>query len=332
MQSFESSRAANLKPLSIAQLLDEESVALALDVLAGQAGLDMVIRNTRIQKYSLAFTGYFEYLDSSRVQIIGETEINYLQTLPLDRQNQVVSAFFDHRFPCAIVTKGLTIPASISRHAERTRVPLLRTSLATGEFILRMSAYLETRLAPETTVHGVLMDIFGLGVLLLGKSGIGKSECALHLVMCGHRLVSDDVVTVRNIGTILVGSGEGPLHHHMEIRGLGIINLKDIFGIAAIRYRKKIELVVQLEVWEANQEYERLGLEESWYEILGVKVPCIKTPVLPGRNIPTIIEVAARNQILKLMGRHSAREFESQLAQQLVAPSFQPIYLEDEAE
>lgn len=332
MESSENVNDLSGKTLTIEQMLDEESAALCLEVLAGKAGLQRHLREPRIQKYSLAFTGYFEYLQPRRLQVLGETELSYLQTLSLERQEQVSSDLFAHRIPCAVVTKGLAVPDCILRQAERQGVVLLRSSLATGELILRLSAYLETRLAPETTVHGVLIDVYGIGVLIIGKSGIGKSECALHLVVRGHRLVADDVITVRRLGSILLGSSNAVLHHNMEIRGLGIINVRDLFGIAAIRYRKKIELVVLLEMWEAGMEYERLGLEESYHTILGVNVPFLRTPVLPGRNIPTIIEVAARNQILKIMGSHSARAFEAQLAQQLVRPSLQPMYLEDEAE
>jgi HPr kinase/phosphorylase len=193
----------------------------------------------------------------------------------------------------------------------------LTSKLVTAEFIARATGWLSDRMAAQASIHGVLLDVLGIGILLLGKSGIGKSETALDLVVRGHRLVADDIVHIRakpsGSGAIVYGSGSGIIRHHMEIRGLGIINVKDLFGAASIRETKKIELVIELVDWDADDEYERLGLDEQTYEILGTQIPWLRVPVRPGRNIATVVEVAARNQLLKAMGHHSAREFQEKL-------------------
>jgi HPr kinase/phosphorylase len=211
-------------------------------------------------------------------------------------------------------------------------VPLLSTPLMSSVFINRVTKFLEFRLAPSTTVHGVLIDVLGVGVLLLGKSGIGKSEAALDLVMRGHRLVADDIVDIRRRPPdIVFGSGSDIIKHHMEIRGLGIINIKDLFGIAAVRDTKKIELVVELVEWSPDEEYDRLGVEDLTYTILDVTIPQLRIPVRPGRNMTSIIEVAARNQLLKIQGHHSAREFQDRL-NKAIAEAKPREYVPDEVE
>jgi HPr kinase/phosphorylase len=187
------------------------------------------------------------------------------------------------------------------------------SGLVTAELIVRVTGWLQDKMAVHTSMHGVLLDILGIGILLLGKSGIGKSETALDLIVRGHRLVADDIVHIRQKGRIVYGSGSGIIRHHMEIRGLGIINVKDLFGIAAVRETKKIELVMELVEWDEEDEYDRLGLDERFFDILGCPVTLLRVPVRPGRNIATVIEVAARNQLLKLQGVHSAREFQERL-------------------
>lgn len=307
-----------MNPLTVQELLEAQGKALELEVLAGAEGLQNQIGHARIQKYSLAFAGYFGFFHPERVQILGETELSYLQTLPVSRQAEVIEAFFDHPICCVVVTKGLQVPPGLLAAADRSRVPILRSAKQSSLVIAQISSYLEDRLAPLTTIHGVLMDIYGIGVLILGKSGIGKSESALHLIQRGHRLIADDIVEVRRKENILVGSGLELLRHHMEIRGMGIVNIRDLFGVAAIRDHKKIELVVHLEEWDPRQEYDRLGLDEETYSLLEVELPLVRTPVKPGRNIPTIIEVAARNQLLRVMGYHSAEGFNRELLRQLL--------------
>ena len=249
-----------------------------------------------------------------RVQVLGATEISYLETLSEEAARTSVEAFFSLNPACVVVTKGLEIPAHAARGADRLGVPLLRTPLMSSAAIDQIQKYLELQLAPTASIHAVLMDVLGVGILLLGKSGIGKSEAALDLIMRGHRLVADDLVEVRRTsGSILVGWASELIKHHMEVRGLGIINIKDLFGVAAVRDEKRIELVLELIRWDQTDAHDRLGLDEMVYPILEVQVPLLRIPVSPGRNVSSIIEVAARNQLLQVRGHHSAREFQERL-------------------
>jgi len=227
---------------------------------------------------------------------------------------------FGFDFPALIFTRGIEPPyPEIIRLGERAKIPILGTNLVTGEFIFRLNRFLEDYLAPSISLHGVLIDVYGIGVLILGQSGIGKSETALDLILRGHRLVADDIVEIRKQGQkTLIGKGTEVIKYHMEIRGLGIINVKDLFGIASIRDKKKIELVIELMEWDVNKDYDRLGLEEESYAILGVEIPHLTIPVRPGRNLTTIIEVAARNQLLKIKGYYSARDFQRRLLDELL--------------
>jgi HPr kinase/phosphorylase len=226
----------------------------------------------------------------------------------------VVRRFFAADIACLVVTKGLEVPPEMVAAADDAGVPLLRTAHLSSTFIESVQNYLEDILTAQTSMHGVLLDVFGVGILLLGKSGIGKSEIALDLVMRGHRLVADDIVDVkRRTPDSVYGAGSEIIKHHMEIRGLGIINIKDLFGVASIRERKKIEIVLELVEWDPSVEYDRLGVEEKKFRILDVEIPMLIVPVRPGRNMTTIVEVAARNHLLKLQGHHSAREFQERL-------------------
>ncbi|HEU0032508.1 MAG TPA: HPr(Ser) kinase/phosphatase, partial [Kofleriaceae bacterium] len=230
---------------------------------------------------------------------------------------------------CVIVCRGLTPPAELRTMAEARGVPLLVSSLVTADFIASVTTWMADRLAPSTELHGVLMDVLGIGVLMVGKSGIGKSETALDLVVRGHRLVADDVIRIRRQGPNVVGRGAGLIGHHMEIRGIGIINVKDLFGIAAVRDTKKIELVIELREWAEGEEYDRLGFDDRHDDILGVSVPALRLPVRPGRNLATLVEVAARNQLLKLQGTHSARAFRDQLHEAMQAEAARHAARED---
>ena len=307
--------------LSIAELLSEKEAGRDLELLAGERGLHRCIQVPRIQKPGLALAGYTTNLHPDRIQVLGSTELTYLEQL--NRQDPVKA---DHNLEqlctmdvcCFIITKAQTPPDNLLRKVEQHEIPLLRSHHQSSTFISLITQYLEERLLPQTNVHGVLVDVLGVGVLLIGDSGIGKSECALDLVLRGHRLVADDVVKVRlKFPAVLFGEGNDLIHYHMEIRGLGIINIKHLFGVAAIRERKKDDMVIELAEWQDGKEYDRLGLEEQNYELLGVKLPLQTIPVRPGRNITTIVEVAARNQLLKEMGYHSAAEFEDRLEQRM---------------
>ena len=296
-----------------------ETIGLALEVLAGQSGLERIIVSAHIQKTGLALAGFHEYLHGGRVLVFGESEVRYLESLPTpDRLNSLADAF-SHDIPCVLITGGWAPPAELIAAAERYNMPLLRTSVATPVAIAKITSLLEDTLAIREIIHGVLMDILGLGVLIIGESGIGKSECALDLVVRGHRLVADDTVEVRRRGeTVVLGTCPELTRHHMEIRGLGVINVRDLFGIASTRTSKRVELVVQLERWDPSREYDRLGIDDPVYELIGLKVPLIRMPVAPGRSLAILVEVAARNQLLRARGLHAARDLVNRLDRELL--------------
>jgi HPr kinase/phosphorylase len=308
-----------------------EAFGLPLELLAGADGLDRTITSPHIQKTGLALSGFHEYLKAGRVLIFGESEIRYLESLdPVARVSSMRLAL-TLDFPCVLITGGFTPPAELIVEAERARLPLLKTAVATPTAIAKLSSMLEDSLAERTMLHAVLMDVLGLGVLIAGESGIGKSECALDLIVRGHRLVADDTVEVlRRQETILIGVCPELTRHHMELRGLGVINVKELFGIASTRSSKRVELVVQLERWDPSREYERLGLDEDFFEILGLRVPLIRMPVAPGRNIAILVEVAARNQLLKARGHHAARALAERLERTLRQPPLPSLDEEDE--
>src|SRR6185437_5555421 len=243
----------------------------------------------------------------------GNTEMSYLTTLPAERQREMITQLFKAPLACLVVTKDLEVPAILAESAERAEVPLLHTPHLSSTFITQAQAFLEDALTVSTSSHGVLIDVFGVGILILGKSGIGKSECALDLVMKGHRLVADDIVDIKRRKGTAYGAGSAIIKHHMEVRGLGIINIKDLFGIASVRDSKKVELVIELVEWDPTAEYDRLGLDERKFNVVDVDIPLLVVPVRPGRNMTTLIEVAARNHLLKVQGHHSANEFQDKL-------------------
>lgn len=303
---------ASEQVLRVGSLLEQKD--LHLELLTGRHGLSRVIRGPLVQKPGLALAGYPESLHPDRVQVVGYSEITYIQSLPEHVAWRRVRDLCERDIPCIIITRGLDAPECLHTICRDTMLPLLSTTMPSLDFIEELKGLLWSRLSPSTSVHGVLVDVFGVGVLLLGLSGVGKSETALELVMHGHRLVADDIVDIsRRDAHTLSGSGPELIRHHMEIRGLGILNIKDLFGIASVREAKKVELVAELVEWNSVEEYDRLGVDDLSYSILGIEIPLLRLPVRPGRNIAAIIEVAARNQLLKLQGHHSAREFQQRL-------------------
>jgi HPr kinase/phosphorylase len=295
-----------------------DAVGLPLELLAGARGLDRPITNPYIQKTGLALAGFHGYLQAGRVLIYGESEVRYLEGLEPSVRHQALARSLATAVPCVLLTGGLEPPPDLIEEAERAGVPLLTTRVGTATAIGKLTALLEDRLAVRETIHGVLLDVLGLGVLMVGESGIGKSECALDLVVRGHRLVADDTVEVRRrAASIVVGSCPELTRHHMELRGLGVINLRDLFGVASTRTSKRVELVVQLERWDPRREYDRLGLDELHFELLGLRIPLIRMPVAPGRNLAILVEVAARNQLLRTRGINAARDLAARLDAQL---------------
>jgi HPr kinase/phosphorylase len=295
-----------------------DSRALDLELLAGADGLNRHITIPHTQKTGLALSGFDAYLRGGRVLVFGESEIRYLEGLAALERTAVLRRVLAHDLPCVLITDGFAPPPELTIESDRARIPLLRTRAITPEAMARLSAVLDTYLAARGVIHGVLMDILGLGVLVVGESGIGKSECALDLVVRGHRLVADDAVEIRcRSQSFVLGSCPELTRHHMEIRGLGLINVQDLFGVASTRTSKRVELVVQLERWEHGREYDRLGLDESFYELLGIRIPMIRMPVAPGRNVAILVEVAARNQLLRSRGHDAARRLVERLNHQL---------------
>ena len=279
-------------------------------VCAGTSGLSRLIEHPRIQKSGLTMVGHQQGVVPTRVQVLGETEMSYARRLNEPGQLEAARNLFCLDLACVLTTCGAQPPVAFRMEADRTNTPLLvceeRSSLA----ITALHTLLDERLAPRVRMHGVLIDIFEIGVLLLGASGLGKSEIALELVMRGHRLVADDVVEFdyRPPGMVF-GQAAELLRYHMEVRGLGILNIKDLYGVTAIRERKRVDLVAQLELWDEQAEYDRVGVEDHYRDILGVPIREVRLPMRPGRNIAAIIEIAARNELLRQAGHHPAREF-----------------------
>jgi len=302
--------------ITIKNLFEKKGMELALEIVSGEDGLEHKITSSEMNCMGLALTGFFAYFRYERIQILDIDEITYIKahTISLD----VYEKIFSFDIPAIVITRNLDIPLEFIKLSQKHKIPILRTSLETGRFITELTKYLDGALAPSAIKHGVLMNVLGMGVLILGKSSIGKSECALELIKRGHLLVADDIVEIKKRSPdVLEGSGGELIRHHMEIRGIGIIDIKNLFGISAVMDSSKIELVVQLEEWQGEKEYERLGIEDTFIDILDVKLPIVTIPVKPGRNLAAIIEVASMNQRLKLRGYHTARELDKRLIEMM---------------
>lgn len=304
--------------VEVGDLLGTELRDLGFEVLHGADSLRRRIEHPRVQKPGLAFAGYYDYIKPGRVQIIGASETAYLWTQTAAVREERCAAILERDIPVFIITKDLDPVPELAHLVAPLGIPVLRSPGLSSTVIKRVSLFLEEHLVPSVHLHGVLLDIYGLGVLLIGASGVGKSECALDLITRGHSLVADDRVTVKLYPSgDLVGSSDKPLRHHMELRGLGIVNVHDLFGLASVREHKPIDLVVELEKWDETRAYDRLGLDETVYPILDTPCPYIKMPVALGRNLSILVEIAARNHLLKMQGHHSAREFARQLEEKL---------------
>jgi HPr kinase/phosphorylase len=318
-----------VKPLTIEALLQTKGQVLALEPL-NKSSLQRPIQDATISSPGLVLAGFTDRFPKGRIQVLGETEIRFLYSLKNDHLRSSLETFFALDMPAVVVTKGQKVPAELLEVAERHGVPVLRSGLKTRDFYRRLQPYLEEQFAPTTTMHGSLADVYGVGLLFVGRSGIGKSECVLDLVERGHRLVADDLVYVSKRGNdVLIGRGHELQQHHMEIRGIGIIDVKALFGIRAARQQKRIEVVVQLEDWHEQGKYDRTGLDSSETEVLGVKLPKVVVPLNAGKNITVLSEVVAMNHLLKYSGVHSAELFNQRLQS-----AMQPLrdYLEEDYE
>lgn len=261
---------------------------------------------------------YFEYFDKTRIQLFGKVEHAYLSSLSSSKRYEVLDTLFSHLPPAVIVTRGLEIYPEMEDTAKKYNIPLYRTETGTSSFMSALIAWLNVELAPRVTRHGVLVEVYGEGVLMLGESGVGKSEAAVELLKRGHRLVADDAVEIKRVSSIsLIGSAPEIIRHFIEIRGIGIVDVRKIFGMGAVKNSEKIDLIINIEQWNKEKSYDRLGLEEHTTEILGIKVPSLTVPVRPGRNLAVIVEVAAMNNRQKKMGFNAAEELSERLTKQM---------------
>jgi HPr kinase/phosphorylase len=302
------------RALTVRKFLDAFGETLALSDIGAGAGLDSIIPNSEISSPGLALAGYVDRFVAERLQVLGETEITYLASLAPGDRSRVLESFFGFSMPAVIVTKNQDPPDELRDSAAKAGIPLLRTTLKTAEFYRRIKPVLESEFAETATLHGSLADVFGVGLFFTGKSGIGKSECVLDLVERGHRLVADDLVIAKRRGNdVLIGRGHELQRHHMEIRGVGVIDIPSIFGIRAVRQQKRIEVVVRLEEWDQNAVVDRTGLDMENTTILGVQIPLITVPLNPGKNITVIAEVIALNHLLRYSGVNAAEAFNERL-------------------
>jgi HPr kinase/phosphorylase len=305
-----------IKSLRVEEFIEKTRENLKLQLVAGESGVNRVVAVSDVNRPGLALAGYLDFFAFDRVQVMGLTEVNYMKQLDPDELVDRLTRIFKYEIPCFIFSRGLVPPEKFMELAEEASVPVLRSLLSTTKVISKIIVFLDDQFAPETNLHGVLVDVYGVGVIIMGRAGVGKSECALELVERGHRLVADDVIFARRRGDrFLYGEGSSLLRHHMEIRGLGIFDVKNIFGVGAVRNTKRLSMIVELEDWDPEKEYNRTGIREDSYTILEVKLPKITLPVRPGRNIAIIVEVAALNHRLVEMGFDSEQFLTDQLAQ-----------------
>ncbi len=316
--------------LTVGDILERKQARLQLELVRGGEGVGREVDSPDISSPGLVLAGFTERFPSNRLQVLGETEISYLASLDADARKESIERFYDFDIPAVFVTKGMTIPSELGEISEARSIPLIRSDLKTGEFFRRIKPFLEEVFAPTTTIHGSLAGVYGVGLLFVGSSGIGKSECVLDLVERGHRLVADDVVQIRRRGVdVLIGEALEQQQFHMEIRGIGIIDVRALFGIRSVRQQKRVEVVVQLEPWSDEAAYDRTGLDIETTEILGVSIPKVIVPLNPGKNITVISEVVAMRHLLRYAGVHSAQLFQDNLKR-----SMQPVreYLEEDYE
>jgi HPr kinase/phosphorylase len=295
---------------------------LEMRAVAGESGMGRPVSWGRIQRPGLALAGFIPYIKPGRIQILGESELNYFDTMPAEVRRERIEAICSLPIAAFVVTKGQRPPDDIVRECRRREIPLFVSDKTTSVVIQSITRVLVDELAPSTTLHGVFVDVYGMGVLLLGESGIGKSECALDLVHRGHRLVADDAVEIRRYPSgALVGRAAEMIRYHMELRGIGIINIKHLFGVSAVRASKSVELVIELQRWDPAKKYDRLGLDGETYSILDRAIPLLRLPVASGRNLALLIEIAARNELLKSQGYDAAKEFARRVDEEIAKNS-----------
>jgi HPr kinase/phosphorylase len=312
--TFKKSKETRKQSISVGFLVESNRDRLRLTVLSGDVGLTKEIKDKNVHRPGLALAGYMQLFRFDRVQIFGNTEMRYLEELDAETREQALRRIFQLEVPCVVVTNDNKVDEQFLRIGIEHQIPILLTPFETTKFIYFLSDFLDDQFSSQTVVHGSFVDVYGVGVLLIGRSGIGKSEIALDLVERGHRLVADDVVMITRKGEgILMGSGTDLVKHFMEIRGLGLIDVRSMFGIRAIRFQKRVELVIELMEWRPDEEYTRTGLDEVGTSILDVQVPRVELPIFPGKNVTVICEVISLNYLLKHYGYDAAKEFTKRL-------------------
>jgi len=322
-----------VQSLTMARLYEDQRQELALEILSESLASKVDVTVSDIHRPGMALMGFLENFLPERLQILGQTEIIYLSQLEDSDQRRSIDRLFGFEIPGVLVAKGLEVPPYFVERANECQVPVVRTPMSTTPFIHQLTSYLDAMFSPQTNVHGSLVDVYGVGLLFTGRSAIGKSETALDLVERGHRLVADDVVTItRRHGDILIGTGNQLLRHHMEIRGLGIIDVQSVFGIRSIRVQKRVEVQVELREWDANEDYDRTGLDQRKTEILGVAVPSVVIPIVPGKNVTVIAEVIALDYLLKAYGYNAAERLNAHLMEMMKRRSQAKAWVREDTE
>lgn len=319
--------------LTVRDLVAQKGESLQLEPLTGDAGMDRKVTVPEVSSPGLVLAGFTRRFLSKRLHVLGETEIAYLKSLRPAQRREALEGFLQPEVPCVFVTKSQAVPRELLELAKERDIPIISTKLKTAEFYRRLTPYLSEVFAPSTTVHGSLADVYGVGLLFVGRSGIGKSECVLDLVERGHRLVADDVVHITQRGAdVLIGRANDLSYRFMEIRGVGLVDISALFGIRAVRQQKRIEVVVELADWEATRDVERTGLDARTTTILGVELPQVVVPLNPGKNITVISEVAAMNHLLRYSGVDSAQAFNARLLKRMAERQETKEYLSEDYE
>lgn len=301
--------------VSLQKIIDEFS----LEIIHKSEGMeDVLVCNNELNRPSLQMAGFFDYFDNTRIQVIGRVETSYLEQMTNESRYDALEKFFEKQVPCVVVTRGMDVYPEMKTLAEKYNTPILRCGMSTSRFISALIAFLNIELAPRMTTHGVLVEVYGEGVLLLADSGVGKSETAIELVKRGHRLVADDAVELKRVSDkSIIGSAPDIIRHFVELRGIGIVDVKNVFGIGAVKNTEKVDLIINLEMWQDKKQYDRLGLTTEYTELLGIKIPSLTIPVKPGRNLAVVIEVAAINHRQKRMGYNAAEALNERLMSEM---------------
>lgn len=314
--------------ITLADFFSQHGKTLSLEHLNQQVSLERSLTTAQLNRPGLELVGYWDFFVPERIQVFGNKEIAFLDSLPDDDLYDMMTRLFEMDVPSIIFANNLDPKQMILGRADEYGIPVFRSELSATDFMGKMNELLSSEFAPTTNIHGSMVDVYGIGLLFTGRSGIGKSEVALDLVERGHRLVADDVVKIRREGThVLIGCGHELLEHHLEVRGVGIVDVRRLFGIRSIRVQKRLEVMVELVEWQEGVDYERLGIEEEYTTILDVDIPLVRLPIFPGKNITVISEVIALNQLVKIYGENPAREFQSHLMEKIKEQSELREYL-----